>query len=114
MARKSSLEGRLVAVLSDNLNRRGVSLALTAFALAIGVGIAVPIAMLRTADQSRRGGTQESQISTIGAKLQPGTEEKLQWGEPVNGLRLALAWPPTLGEPAAGEVRISFWRCRIF
>jgi len=39
-----------------------------------------------------------------GAKLQPGTEEKLEWGEPVNGLRLALAWPPTLGEPAAGEV----------
>ncbi len=38
------------------------------------------------------------------AKLQPGTEQKLQWGEPVNGLRMALAWPPTLGEPAAGEV----------
>ncbi len=39
-----------------------------------------------------------------GAKLQPGNEEKLEWGEPVNGLRLALAWPPTLGEPAVGEV----------
>lgn len=39
-----------------------------------------------------------------GAKLQPGTEQKLEWGEPVNGLRMALAWPPTLGEPAAGEV----------
>jgi beta-lactamase regulating signal transducer with metallopeptidase domain len=39
-----------------------------------------------------------------GAKLQPGNEEKLDWGEPVNGLRLALAWPPTLGEPAVGEV----------
>ena len=39
-----------------------------------------------------------------GAKLQPGTQEKLEWGEPVNGLRLALAWPPTLGEPAAGDV----------
>ena len=38
------------------------------------------------------------------AKLQPGTEEKLEWGEPVNGLRMALAWPPTLAEPAAGEV----------
>jgi beta-lactamase regulating signal transducer with metallopeptidase domain len=39
-----------------------------------------------------------------GVKLQPATEEKLEWGEPVNGLRLALAWPPTLGEPAVGEV----------
>src|SRR4029077_4975882 len=39
-----------------------------------------------------------------GAKLQPGTEEKLEWGEPVNGLRVGRAWPPTLGEPAAGEV----------
>jgi|SRR5579872_1323659 len=29
---------------------------------------------------------------------------KLEWGEPVNGLRLALAWPPTLGEPTLGEV----------
>lgn len=47
---------------------------------------------------------QESQKPNEGAKLQPGTEEKLEWGEPVNGLRMALAWPPTLGEPAAGEV----------
>jgi hypothetical protein len=39
-----------------------------------------------------------------GAKLQPGTQEKLQWGQPVNGLRMALAWPPTLGEPAAGDL----------
>lgn len=40
----------------------------------------------------------------LGAKLQPDTQEKLEWGQPVNGLRTALAWPPTLGEPAAGEV----------
>ena len=51
MARKSSLEGRLVAVLSENLNRRGVSVALAAIALAMAVGIAVPIAMLRAADE---------------------------------------------------------------
>ena len=49
MARKSSLEGRLVAVLSENRNRRGVSVALAAIALAIAAGIAVPIAMLRAA-----------------------------------------------------------------
>ena len=51
MARKSSLEGRLVAVLSENLNRRGVSVALAAIALAIAAGIAVPIAMLRATDE---------------------------------------------------------------
>ena len=51
MARSSSLEGRLVAVLSEKLNRRGVSVALTAIALAIAVGIAVPLAMLRAMDE---------------------------------------------------------------
>lgn len=39
-----------------------------------------------------------------GAKLQPGTQELLEWGQPVNGLRMALAWPPALGEPAAGDL----------
>ena len=50
MARKSSLEGRLLAVLSENLNRRGISLVLAAITLAATVGIVVPIAMLRAAD----------------------------------------------------------------
>ena len=47
MARKSSLNGRLVAVLSQKLNRRGVTTALAVAALMLGVGIAVPLAMLR-------------------------------------------------------------------
>jgi beta-lactamase regulating signal transducer with metallopeptidase domain len=104
MARKSSLEGRLVAVLSENRNRRGVSVALAAIALAIGVGIAVPISMLRAADDKPGSPKQGPGKPTIGTKLKPGTEEKLQWGEPVKGLRIALVWPPTLGEPAVGEV----------
>jgi hypothetical protein len=49
MARKSSLEDRLAAILSKNLNRRSVSVALANIALAIAIGIAVPIAMLRAA-----------------------------------------------------------------
>src|SRR5262249_62164991 len=52
MARRTSLEGRLVAVLSQNLNRRRVSVALAAIALAVGAGIAVPIAMLRAANNA--------------------------------------------------------------
>ena len=106
MARKSSLEGRLVAVLSENLNRRGVSAALAAIALAIAVGIAVPIAMLRAADEKPGAPVQqqESQKPKDGAKLQPGTEEKLQWGEPVNGLRAAIVIRPAPGEPKAGDM----------
>lgn len=50
MARKSSLEGRLAAVLSENLNRRGVSVALTIIGLAVALGVAVPLAMLRVAE----------------------------------------------------------------
>ena len=52
MARKSSLNGRLAAVLGKDLNRRSVSVALGGLALAIAVGVAVPIAMLRAADEN--------------------------------------------------------------
>ncbi|HWB03808.1 MAG TPA: M56 family metallopeptidase [Verrucomicrobiales bacterium] len=47
MARKSSLEGRLLAVLSEKLNRRGLTRALTITAIVLGAAIAVPVAMLR-------------------------------------------------------------------
>ncbi len=52
MARQSSLEGRLRAVLSEKLNRRRVSSALAAAGLLLGSGIAIPIAMLRAADEA--------------------------------------------------------------
>ena len=64
MARKSSLEGRLAAVLSENLNRRGVSVALAAIALAIAVGIAVPVAMLRAADEKPGATAQKGTAET--------------------------------------------------
>jgi beta-lactamase regulating signal transducer with metallopeptidase domain len=38
-----------------------------------------------------------------GARLRPATEEKLKWGAEAGGLRMALAWPPSLGEPALGN-----------
>lgn len=44
-----------------------------------------------------------AQQPQAGAQLKPATEQKLKWGEPANGLRMALAWPPTLGEPGMGE-----------
>lgn len=50
MARKSSLEGRLRAVLNKRRNRRSVSATLGTVTLVAGVGIAIPIAMLRATD----------------------------------------------------------------
>ena len=51
MARKSALEGRLRAVLSEKLNRRRLTGTLTATAILLSAAIAVPIAMLRAADE---------------------------------------------------------------
>ena len=53
MARKSSLNGRLFALLNEKVNRRGVTTALAAAALLLGVGIAVPLAMLRAAEPDK-------------------------------------------------------------
>tara|TARA_R110002072_G_C7978294_1_gene535843 strand:- start:29319 stop:32906 length:3588 start_codon:yes stop_codon:yes gene_type:complete len=50
MARRSSLEGRLVAVLSEKLNRRSVPATVGVAALIAGIGIAVPVAMLHATD----------------------------------------------------------------
>ena len=86
---------------------------LVAIAMILGASVAIPIAMLRAADEpwnppsATHVGAKEPFIESqrkTGVKLQPASEQKLEWGEPVNGLRMALAWPPTLGEPAAGEV----------
>ncbi len=226
MARKSSLEGRLTAVLGKDVNRRSVSVTLVVVAILIAVGIAVPIAMLRAADEEwnppqvahissndfsvfcvhdgkevayitayhgRSGSstsgsnnaklrtwndnstltlldTAEKRKFTLGrdhtapnkltldgkdydlakgrvflladngsirqldiasppvtarddadgfakliaritprpmknrtGKLQPQTVAKLKWGEPVNGLRMALAFPPALKDPLLGD-----------
>ncbi len=43
-----------------------------------------------------------------GAQLKPATEQKLKWGEPENGLRMALAWPPSLGEEVMGDAPVFY------
>ena len=73
MARRSSIESRLVALLSGNLNRRSVSVVLAALAILIGIGIVIPIAMLRAADEKN----QESKTDTP-AKIQPQHEDDLK------------------------------------
>jgi len=47
--------------------------------------------------------TETAQKPKGGAKLAPGTVDKLRWGEPMNGLRAALSRLPSLGEPKAGQ-----------
>jgi beta-lactamase regulating signal transducer with metallopeptidase domain len=122
MARKSSLNGRLVAVLSQKLNRRGVTTALASAALLLGAGIAVPLAMLRAAEPDKPKpdapavipGPKDAESKTTfgqpkaGAPLKPATEQKLKWGEPANGLRMALAWPPSFGEPGMGDAPVFY------
>lgn len=108
MARKSSLEGRIAAVLSKSPNRGGVSMVMAAIGLAIAVGVAVPIAMLRASE--KQPGQQPQPTTTDmkpkeGARLKPATEQKLKWGEPAGGLRMALAWPPSLDEPEMGKAQ---------
>jgi beta-lactamase regulating signal transducer with metallopeptidase domain len=86
MARKSSLEGRLLAVISVNLNRRAVSLALAAIAVAVAVGVAVPIAMLRAGEEKPGDEANATTIDTtakdgeasgeaVADKLQPKSSE---------------------------------------
>lgn len=53
MARRSSLEGRLLAVLNDRCDRRGMTRALTAAALLLSLALAIPVAMLKATEDPR-------------------------------------------------------------
>ncbi len=98
VARKSSIEGRLAAVLGKDRNRRGVTVALAGLALATGIGIAVPIAMLR-AQEGKQGDERSSgdennrnppdTPANASVKIDDSSEAQLDWGEAVNGLRAA-------------------------
>ncbi len=99
MARKSSLEGRLLAVLSEKLNRRGVTRALTTAALLLAAVVAIPVAMMKAAEEKpHSSGSAVTDPST----LAPNTEAQLDWGEVVNGLRGAIVIRPAApgAEPA--------------
>jgi beta-lactamase regulating signal transducer with metallopeptidase domain len=112
MARRSSIENRLAAVLSAQINRRGVTRLLVAAVLVVGALVAIPLAMLRATEPSRPATlaagennvdkTVETPPENM-TKLKASMEQKLQWGKPVNGLRAALVRPQALGQPAAAE-----------
>lgn len=102
IVRKSSLEGRLIAVLNTHLNRRDLSAALLTGFLLIAVAVVVPVAMLRAADEQRIANSPQSATEPkAGSKLDSTIEERLQWGQPVNGLRAALITSPALGDRSA-------------
>jgi beta-lactamase regulating signal transducer with metallopeptidase domain/biopolymer transport protein ExbD len=52
MARPSRLEGRLLSVLSEQVKRGGVNRAIALLAVAVGLGIIIPIGMLRADDNA--------------------------------------------------------------
>ena len=94
-------QGRLVAVLSQNLNRRGVSVALAAIALAVGAGIAVPIAMLRAANnapaQDEEGVSSKTTAAAAGADPPRGASPKVDPSSVLkpgheSGQRLFKTW----------------------
>jgi hypothetical protein len=108
MARKSSLENRLAAVLNAKINRRGLTRLLIAAVLGGGSLLAIPVAMLHATDptptSAPAAGEDEAAEALKGVtNLAPGIVEKLQWGKPASGLRAALVRPQAFGEPAAGE-----------
>lgn len=125
MARQSSLESRLVAVLSEKQSRRGVSVTLSTIALVTTVAIAVPLAMLRAGDERPAAPVQQQGVPKPkddvknktpasnpdalkqepkgSAKLEAGVEERVKWGDPVNGLRAALVIRKSQDEPNAAD-----------
>jgi beta-lactamase regulating signal transducer with metallopeptidase domain len=122
MARTSSLESRLRAVLSGQINRRGLTRLAVAAVLSLGLVLAIPVAMLHATDPSentvptadekaadekvaeQKAADPTPPTRLDGANLGPGIEERLQWGEATNGLRAALVRPQALGQPDAGEI----------
>jgi multidrug resistance efflux pump len=64
MARPSRLEGRLLAVLNERLNRRSVTRSLVLAALVSALCVIIPVAMLRAADDKKTdGATNNSTIA---------------------------------------------------
>ncbi|HEX2750614.1 MAG TPA: M56 family metallopeptidase, partial [Verrucomicrobiales bacterium] len=114
MARKSSLEGRLLAVLSNNLNRRGVTRILAIAAILLGAAIAVPVAMLRAAEKKPAASpdtvaAESPDVSKMQVGEATGMEKNLKWGEPVNGLRAAVAFLATSPtKPKPGDLQELF------
>lgn len=76
MARKSSLEVRLLAVLSDRLSRRGVGRGMGIAGLLVGISLAIPMAMLSEAENAEPDAEPEAAAS----RAAPVTKKPLRPG----------------------------------
>ena len=116
MARPSSLEGRLMAILSKTSNRRSVSVASGLVFFAIAATATMSVAILGAADERPTpaqtptvpGQTPADDTAKPNAQLaiplKQGLESHLQWGSPVHGLRAALVRSKALDEDVPEEI----------
>ena len=127
MARSSSLHGRLSAVLSEKQNRQSVTTAFLATSLLLSVGVAIPLAMLRAAEEpvdpnaadvvsSKEDDNDDAKTvaedvnvkipdsapNTV-SNLPPNFETLLDWGDPVNGLRGAVMIQASVQKPELAD-----------
>lgn len=117
MARTSSLEDRLTAVLNEKRNRRSVTTAILVVALTLGAGAAIPVAMLRatetlaesTVDDGKQVQQKETpnsdpvaEKSTKTSKPNPAAKNQKTDAAPKSAVAPASAAPPAA---AASELK---------
>ena len=93
MARPSRLEGRLVAVLNERVNRRGVTRTLMWLALAAGLGVVIPVAMLRAAEDKKSGSGVEDSPAAQASQTPPSEIQARQRSSSVNASRVVAPGP---------------------
>jgi biopolymer transport protein ExbD len=79
MARPSRLEGRMMAVLSKGLNRRGVTRVLAMTAVLFSLFVIVPMSMLRAADEKKPAPTKAADVA-------PADAPKVKQKTPTDGI----------------------------
>lgn len=113
MARTTSLEGRLRAVLSQHHNRRSVTTTIAVSSLVLGAGLAIPIAMLSAAAASDT--TVADPATVAGESDTPERKEKAQSGKSRdrNTVALLSRWQSgegnrtTIPESCVKQVRVA-------
>lgn len=98
MARRSSLEGRLKAVLNETRNRRRLTNVIVVISVLLGGAIVVPIAMLRAADQ------QQAEASDVGA------EETKPDGDEPRANEVYSTDDPPLPSSERAQLLLSRWQ----
>jgi len=104
IARKSSLEGRLLAVLSCGRNRGGVTGILVTAAVLLAAAIAIPLAMLRAAQPDKP----EAEAPAVKAEPKDPTSKAVQ--EPLKPAATAAEKPMGAAAKLTPDGLLGFWR----